>query len=383
MCLMASILALTNSCESALKAGGGREVVPDEKFLALFSPDSGGVTGADGIFSVVLSDSQSIFLMGDSFLGKVVNEKRDIKTKLLRNSFILITENEEKARAIYRGTYDNPYSMMEPEQDGGTARWYWPGHGFVEDSVLYVFALNMYNDPALIVKSDKDESEKDEVDRMTESMWAFQVYGIDLLSFKLPGFEQISSDRVTYGYETGIHFGNSIYTEGKYIYVMGTRDYQLSSKIHVARTEFGKQPYFTNWEFYNGSEWVPDYMESASMDIDISVPEQFSVFKIEEKYVLLAQERGTGDIYTYTSASPHTGYGNKQFIYRTPEIENEANGLFTYNAMAHPQYIENDMLLVSYCVNGPVREIYNDVNNYRGRFIRVPLSMIDPAFITE
>ena len=289
-------------------------------------------------------------------------------------------KNQDKARAIFEGTYDNPFSIIEPQNQDDTIRWYWPGHGFTEDSILYIFALNMYNDPSMLVKSDKNESEMDQADRMTEAMWAFKVYGVDLLSFQLPGFEQLSANRVEYAYNTDIHFGNSVFTEGKYIYLMGTKNYSDRAKIHVARTELGRVPYFTDWEFHNGKEWVYDYKQSRPLDIDISVSEQFSVFKIKDKYVLLVQERGTDNIYTYTSTAPQIGYSSKQFIYKAPERENGIDGLFTYNAMAHPQYIENNLLLVSYCVNGPVREIYNDVNNYRVRFVRVPLAMIDTTF---
>lgn len=373
-------LGLTTSCKPKTEANKEKPIIIDEKFNALFAPDSGGVTGADGIFSVPLPDGQSAFLMGDCFLGKVNNNQRDINTKMLNNSFIIINEQQNKARAIYKGTYDNPMSIIEPVQTDDTNRWYWPGHGFTEDSTLYIFALNMYTDPAHIVKSEKDEADMDEIDRMTETMFAFQVSGVDLLSFSLPDFKQQSVDRVEYAYNTDIHFGNSVFTEGKYIYLLGTKNYSDMSRAHIARTQFGNKPYYANWEFYNGEEWVKDYKQSKPLDIDISVSEQFSLFKIQEKYVLLIQEKTSGDIYTYTSKNPHSGYSNKQFIYHTPERENGVEGMTTYNAMAHPQYIENDMLLVSYCTNASVRAIFDDVNNYRPRFIRVPISKIDASF---
>ena len=319
--------------------------------------------------------------MGDCFLGEVKNNTRDIHTKMLNNSFIVINKEQNNARAIYKGTYNNPFSIIEPRQKDTTDRWYWPGHGFVEDSILHVFALNMYNDPKHIIKSDKKEEDMDIVDKMTETMFAFQVYGVDLLTFKLPEFKQLSVDKIQAAYDTDIHFGNSVFTEGEYIYFLGTKNYADKSKPHIARTKFGKSPYHENWEFHNGDKWITDYMQSKPLDIDISVSEQFSLFKIKDKYALLIQEKGKGDIYTYTSDVLYGDFKNKTFIYHTPERENGVEGITTYNAMAHPQYIKDGMLLVSYCTNAAVREIFNDVNNYRPRFIRVPLLKIDSSFV--
>ena len=51
--------------------------------------------------------------------------------------------------------------------------------------------------------------------------------------------------------------------------------------------------------------------------------------------------------------------------------------LFTYNAMAHPQYDRDGMLLVSYCVNSKrPRDIWEDASIYRPRFLRVPYDLI-------
>ena len=51
--------------------------------------------------------------------------------------------------------------------------------------------------------------------------------------------------------------------------------------------------------------------------------------------------------------------------------------LFPYNPLAHVQYIENNELLVSYCVNSRnVRDVFDNVDNYRARFLRVPMEII-------
>jgi len=357
-------------------------VGPDHHFNALFSPDSGGITGADGLFSVRLPDGRSVFLTGDCFLGEVVEKRRDPCTKMLNNSMVVISEDRSEAKAIYKGSYNKPESLFVPEQKDEIRHWYWPGHGFVSDNILYVFALNMYNDPDLVVPSEKGADLVDEVDKLSENQWAFAIAGVDLLRFSLPDFRYQGSDPVSSTYELDIHFGNSILQYGTHFYFYGTRNDPDGSHIYMARTEIGNMPYHENWEYFDGQHWSENPHKASPMKLDISVSEQFSIFRIKDQYVLLTHSKSTPDIYTYTSGEPHRGFGNKTFIYRSPEPEADSTGnLSAYNAMAHPQYTDGNMLLVSYCLNSlRVRDVFDNADNYRGRFIRVPLPMIDSSF---
>ncbi|MCP4312769.1 MAG: DUF4185 domain-containing protein [Bacteroidetes bacterium] len=380
--LIAVAFSLLASCSQAPHGEFPTEVETDLHFNELFSPDSGGITGADGLFSTLLPDGRSVFLTGDCFLGKVVDGQRDVGTKMLNNSMIVINRDRSAAEAVYKGTYEQPESLFVPGQEGAIRHWYWPGHGFVSDSVLYVFAMNMYNNPALAVPSEKDPGTLDEVDELSENQWSFAVDGVDLLRFSLPDLQYLGSDQVSYTYDLDIHFGNSVFSEGKYHYFYGTRNDPDGSHIYVARVERGDMPYHKNWEFYDGEAWNRDHHMARPMKLDISVSEQFSIFRIKDRYVLLTHSKMTPDIYTYTSDEPYRGFGNKKFIYRSPEQDADTTGnLFPYNAMAHPQYTDGDMLLVSYCVNSlRVRDVFENADNYRGRFIRIPLSRIDSSF---
>ena len=376
------LLILSDSCSSEPVSNKTDGVVFDSVFIGLFSPDSGGITGADGVFSIALPDGSSLFLTGDCFLGQVVDGSRDISTKMMNNSIVHVNKEMTEAKAVYRGTYNDPESLFVPLQEGDSKRWYWPGHGFFTDSTLYIFALNMYNDPALVVKSEKDPAEMDVIDKMSENQWSFALAGIDLLRFSYPDLQFLGADSVKHTYESDIHFGNCVFTEGNFIYFYGTRSDPDGSHVYVARTNKAKLPYHENWEFFDGNEWVGDHRLAGPLGIDISVSEQFSIFRIRNRYVLLSHEKMTNDIYTYTSAHPHKGFDNKSFIYSSPEPEADTtHNLFAYNAVAHPQYMKGSDLLVSYCVNSfRVRDVFENADNYRARFIRVPLSMIDPSF---
>ncbi len=377
-CILLFVI-FTTACQKSTKQK--RLATIDNSFKELFYADSGGITGADGIFSIALKDGSSVFLFGDSFLGEVVEGARDANTTMMRNSFMAINKEKTKVKAIYEGEYDNPVSFIEPSNEEGdsTYRWYWPGHGFVKGDTIYVFAINLYNEPSAVVESDKSQEDQDGVDKLTEEMFAFRVSHFDLLSFTLPDFKHIETQKTGYDYdENSIDFGNCVMVDDDYVYIFGTKNFPGNAKIHVARVPFNSRTFHNNWEYSTGVGWDRDINRSTPIELDISVSEQFSIFKYLDKYVLLTQERAGTDIFTYVSDFPNKGFKNKKNIYHTPESElDTTNRIHTYNALAHSQYIENDELLVSYCVNSlRVRDVFENVENYRGRFFRVPMEMI-------
>ena len=107
------------------------------------------------------------------------------------------------------------------------------------------------------------------------------------------------------------------------------------------------------------------------------VSSQFNVFRLRDKYVLLTQNKrfNSGEIYTFISDSPCGPWRNKQLIFRT--YEQDVPNLFTYNAMAHPQFEKDGMILVSYNVNtGDFAQQFSDVTTYRPRFFWVEIDRI-------
>lgn len=356
-------------------------VAIDRQFKDFFYADSNGISGADGIFSIPLADGSSVFLLGDCFLGKVENGTRDIDTKMLRNALVLIDKNKTGAKPVYKGTYNDPVTFMEPVNEAGdlTYRWYWPGHGFVKSDTIYLFALSLYNVPSVVVKPENTGEEKKEVDILLADMFGFRLSHIDLLSFTLPDFRHIETHKVDINYPVSqIDFGNCVMVDDGYVYIYGTKNFPGNAKIHVARVPLSSRTFYNNWEYSTGTGWDKNIEKSIPIDIDISVSEQFSIFKYKNKYILLTQERTGADIFTYVSDFPNKDFHNKKFIYHTTESESDTTKrIFTYNALAHAQYIENDRLLVSYCVNSfRARDFFENVEAYRARFLRVPLRLI-------
>ncbi len=346
------------------KAEKKQESYVDEHFTQLFKVDKGGITGSDGIISVAMPDGRSVFMNGDSFLGEVKNGERDTTSTMINNSFIVVNPEQTATISMYQGTYDEPKSLIIPENDPG--KFYWPGHGFVRDGVFHLFMSRFW----IPKKTDP------------EGGWGFQFASTQYLRYTWPEFKQLSTQEFKYSLGDGVHWGHAVVDDGEYVYIYGTRpDEANMCHAHLCRTKItnDKALDIANAEFFDGTTWAKKSTETVPMKgITSNVSEQFSVFKYEDKYVLLSQQRGIGegDIYTYVADNAWGPWINKQLIYTSTEHE-ENDRIITYNAMAHPQYIKDGELLVSYCVNAlDVPLIFENVDYYRPVFIRTPMSMI-------
>ena len=336
----------------------------DTRFTTLYSPDSNGVTGSDGAISIVLDDGSSLFMTGDCFLGEVVGGKRDFSYEMINNSLIHISADSKYLGAYYGGTPEAPQSLCTP-LEAATSQyvyWYWPGHGFQHGNTLHLFMTKFYQGG--------------------EGQWGFRFDGtdavkIDMTDYSVRSIEEIYDDRCP------IHWGHCVMKQGDWYYVYGTRSgagYN-PAQLCVSRAKFdeaadGLGPY----EYFDGTGWSADPASAAACQgLDVPVSEQFSVFKHGDVYVLVTQRRAqqAGDIYSYIADTPVGPWRTKQLLYVTTEQDNDRE-LFTYNAMAHPQFInEANELLICYNINSyNLQKPYLDVSTYRPVFLRVPMSMI-------
>jgi len=339
-----------------------RTVVPDSTFSDLFYRSGEGFTGGDGTYSIPLPDGRTAWLFGDTFIGGVDPEKgtRAVQDPIyIRNS--LVVQDGTDLQTIYqRHNGKNASFVIHPgafREEGTLAEdsvWFWPGDGYVEDGTLRIF-LSAF-------------------DRTGTGMWDFRWTGTHVASFSLPDLELQEITSIPYGMQADVHFGHALLEDAHYIYVYGAG----KGKPHAAR--FPRGALDAPWEFFDGQEWTGDASRAMPM-ADMDGSEQFSVFRLGERYVMITQMGGISDeICSFTSDTPYGPWKNRRLIYTTP-VPGPKERLFTYNALAHPQFLEEGMLLISYNMNSmELEDHYRDAGIYRPRFIRVPLEMIDPEF---
>jgi hypothetical protein len=335
----------------------------DKKFMKLFARDCCGVTGADGEYSVLLPDGRTVWIFGDSFLGTVNPDRSREKRKpwFIRNS--MAVQESDTLRSLYNVIDGWESSLVIPpgapkgKQFSEDSLWYWPGDGFIENGKLKVFMSAFY--------------QAKPVD------WGFAWVSANIATFSLPDIKLERIDHFNYPGELEIHWGHAVCDgDERYTYIYGAEN--KTKNLFVARAPKGN--ILAPWEFYNGSEWVIDSKLSKPMLV-IPGSEQFSVFKLDDHYILLLQEGGfmTREIVSYYSDSPFTGWKNRKVLCLTqfPQDVTSTANLFMYNSLAHPQFIENGELLISTCINSfIVEDVFLDASKYRPVFLRVPVKRI-------
>jgi len=331
----------------------------DKEIAKIIIPDNGSVTAGDGMYSIALPDGRSIFLMGDSYIGPVSDGQRSTSDHMYRNTYILYDNG--KVSAIYGANGNVKSSAAVPPGSPNEQKWYWPGHGFVNSDKLYIFQTLMYQG--------------------SEGMWGFMYETTHILEYNLPDLKLNKTTPIPFTGSRDIHYGMAVLKEGETVYIYAQVDIRNDanpiSEVLIARSTINNL--YTNWEYYNGSGWSQNASAAVKLEGLASVPvsSQFNVFKLRNKYVLLTQKKtfGSGEIYTFISDTPYGPWRNKKLVFKTTE-QNTPN-LFTYNAMAHPQFEKDDMILISYNVNTLVyAEQFSDVSKYRPRFFWVGIDKI-------
>jgi hypothetical protein len=339
------------------------EATVDTRFTKMFARDCCGVTGADGEYSVLLPDGRTVWIFGDSFLGTVKPDRsREKRTPwFIRNS--MAVQESDTLRSLYNVIDGWESSLVIPpgapkgKMFSEDSLWYWPGDGFIENGKLKVFMSAFYQ----AIPGD----------------WGFKWVSSNVATFSLPDIKLEKIDHFSYSGVKEIHWGHAVCDgDKKYTYIYGAED--KSKNLYVARAP--KKNIIEPWEFYTGDGWVKDPKLAQPM-LAIQGSEQFSVFKIKNKYVLLVQEGGfmTGEICSYYSDSPFKGWENRKVLCHTqlPKDVISTKNLFAYNSLAHPQFIENDELLISSCINSfVVEDVFQDASKYRPVFLRVPVKRI-------
>lgn len=370
--LLSSILlaAFAVSCSGEANQDGYPARI-DKEFTRLYCPDSDGVVSADGTISILLEDGSSLFMTGDCFIGDVVNGQRNPDDVMINNTLVHISPDYKYLGAHYGGTKENPQALFVPAE-ADTAKchyWYWPGHGFQRGRTLYVYMSKFY--------------------QAEPGQWGFRYDGVDFIKMNLDDYSVISVEE-SYDGSNFAHWGHCVMLDDtnhngtadsdEYYYIYGSKAVDMfSSQLCVSRSKFDESSDgFSGFEYFDGKSWMKDCNAAAACEgIDVSVSEQFSVFQYKDKYVLLTQSRGASEIYTFIADTPVGPWYNKTLLYVTDEQDKDKN-LFTYNAMAHPQFVNGkEELLFNYNVNSyDASQIARDVNTYRPVFLRVPMKVI-------
>lgn len=340
-----------------------------------------GWTGADGIYSIPLSeketpgnneDEQTLLLFSDTFIGEVDSNDYRTSWAIVNNTYAYLDgiapldENIEyfwdennggQPKAIF--VPDTPNSLPE--------HWYWLMDGLALGDSIYVTGLRMKPGSG--------------------GPFNFALDGVALISFQLDGDHLIPTHRQV---DTPLFYRND--ADGSeialgqaimpmhaasenpgadgYIYVYGPRSSIGGKELMAARVLPEHFNDFSQYRYWDGSGWSTAIEDCAPITHGIS--QEFSVSPLPNgKFILVFQINSSVAI--RIGDSPVGPFGLMEIIYNTPEVQLSPD-IHVYNAKAHPHLSTPEKLLISYNVNTfDFAAHITNADIYRPRFIWLKL----------
>ncbi len=328
---------------ATLPAAASQTAAELAEMFRAYGNSAAGWTGGDGAYSVPLPDGRIAWLFSDTFLGPVNSDgSRPSSAKFINNS--IVVQDGTSLTTRWDDSHSVALAAIQPSPPGG---YYWLGDGTVEDGTLKVFVYRFVSAPV---------------------PFGFQQVATDLATLSLSDFTVLDIEHLPYGFIPAVGsgpvtYGNAVLEEGGFVYVYGVEDLHVEKYLHVARAVAGEVA--GPWEFWTGSEWSDNPLLSARLAGGIS--NELSIHRVGERYLLVAQ--AGSQVVTATSVLPQGPWSTPEAVYRTPEA---TGSTFTYNAKAHPEFSDEDTLLVTYNVNTTDgAALYADISIYRPRFVEL------------
>lgn len=335
--------------------------------------------GADGIFSIGLDgndvnegNEKTLIIFSDSFIGKVTNGAPEPGYTMVNNTIAYYsgTDAGEEHLDLLFNTDETgkPVSYFVPSNPNAKeGQHFWLGDGFInkeQSDRLYIFAYH--------------------VEWTGENVFDFVESDVSLLSIAdatdepFSDYAQSTTPLRVKSEEFGEgNFGSGIYVNTDwagapapdgFVYVYGCIG--QDKNLMVARVEPKRFDDFAKWTFWAGDNWSSSIEDVKP--VTNAVSNELSVTSLDDgRYLLVFQVLGLSDkVGIRIGDSPVGPFGEITEIYTTPEF---AEGIWTYNAKAHPALSKPGELLISY--NTITLDFWNDIQQdahiYRPRFIKM------------
>lgn len=345
--------------------------------------NNSGWIGADGVYTVALNgvetpgkanEIETMFWFSDSIIGEIEKDSLHGGWEMVHNSVAYMNGAEPDPPHIKfswkKGENGEAQSMFEPATKSEHGEYYWLGDGFFNhaaDSTIYIFAYKIINVPG--------------------GIYPFDDVGVSLIALpkgSRPPFEdQRQVDTPLFHKDSGgrgkVVFGISVLanTVGAgtpnpdgFVYVYGVRG--PTKELLVARVRDKAFEDFSQWTFWNGSDWDADIHKATALTNRIS--NEMSVSYMEDGRVIAVYQLDTNSstVVIQVGQTPTGPFQPYKAIYQTPEVYEDID-FYTYNAKAHPHLSKPGALLISYNVNSFnfLDDIHRHPHHLRPRFIHL------------
>jgi hypothetical protein len=374
-------------------------VTPDAAWTAVFDRTDGW-TGADCAGSVDLGDGRTLWLFGDTWLGKIRDGKRQPGATMVNNSIAVHPTDKSapwrppdpRSVRFLWGANDKdgkPTAWAVPPPIAGDAAsagdWLWCNGGGVvgagprgKGRRLVVFFFRVRHNPH------------------GQGVWAFTTVGTCLTVIdnvgdpperwrpKFYDLPRTSAGVSNDGRE--ILWGLSASREGAASHhedrlrIFGTlRRGRFEMSLVLARATSATIDRL-ELEFFDGTVWRPN-CEACAKPLAGGLVSEFSVEEMNNAgkptWVLIQSEPFLGKrIFARTAPKPEGPWSLRRTIYTVPDVA-ASRAYFTYAAKGHAALSRPGELLVTFLVNSQnFADVVRDTTIYHPIFLRVPLSAV-------
>ena len=338
---------------------------PLPQYDALFQRKEGW-TGADGAYSVPLGKDATLWLFGDTWIGRITQEGH-AGSAMINNSLAVqkgLRPEGASVDFLYRTTSEGrPMSMFTPADGNGVL---WLMSGLSTENGLFLFAA--------------------QVEMRGQGVFGFAQRGVWLVHVKEPAGSplewKVSQARSPWWRPAkggNMAFGSAMLRDGRFVYVYGYREDWSRGMggrgMVTARVEADQIGRFDQWRFLAGQEWVEDPNRATEGFAGLASEYSVSYLPGLKNYVAVYTENGLSNrILARFSFTPYGPWSRPVLLYECPETGWDKS-YFCYAGKAHPELaLSGDELIVTYVTNSlDFTKAVKDARIYWPRFVRVKL----------
>ena len=336
--------------------------------------------GADGVFSIPLTgvdkvgnvgNQETLLLFSDTYIGEVDGDTPRPGNVMVNNTCAIVkgnSANPDSIQFFYKKDKNGaPQTYFVPQNTGGKKQHFWLGDGFVNkelDNTFYLFAYHIEMTGEGVFDFIEPDVSVIALPKGSRPPFERQRQIKTPLHVKLP---TLGEGNFGAGILPNTKSAGAPHPDG-YVYVYACIG--QDKNLVAARVKPKDFEDFAKWKYWNGKSWTADNQQLAA--ITNAASNELSVTPLPDgRYALVFQVMGLSDkVGLRIGDSPVGPFGEIQEIWRTPEAD---EGLFCYNAKAHPNLSKPGELLISY--NTITLDFWNDIQKnghiYRPRFIRL------------
>ncbi len=331
-----------------------------DTYDTLFVPQPEGWLGADAAHSIVLDEHRTLWLFGDTFLGKTEDGIRRSQGPHINNCIAIEDRSETIPGRIeyhWRMEGDSQMAFFPPQPDM-PGKYYWPTSGLIAADRLLLFCFAMdANELTWWVAGTVMIA----IDNYTETpdSWTCRYYdlGVGTSSF-------------------GIHSAMMLWED--YIYFLGYQDVSAGRAAILARAPeklFAQQPDSNLIQYWSKGLFKERWRKDHEDPVPLFLPgiTESDIHYIEEWDLFLATtyDPMQPDIYLTTARLLTGPWTEPVLIYSNPE-----HVTMTYAARPHPALSDQiNELIISYVTSPASLDLSTEgLDSYRPRFLRVILA---------